>query len=254
MAEALIYLHGGPGSPSELSLFDDSRFDASLTIFAPDRFALSKGCDAPGAFDQLAEDCVARFPDIKLHLIGFSLGGYVALELAHRLGERVSRIDLIAPAAPLEGGAFLSEMAGKALFTIARDHPAWLFLVLRTQGLLARGLPKLLYRLLFASAAGDDLALVSDPRFKSRLLALLQSSFRHPSSGFGREVATYVRPWAHILPTILPPVKIWHGTKDNWAPFAMSDYLLSALPNATREAISGASHYSTLRIALARME
>jgi pimeloyl-ACP methyl ester carboxylesterase len=252
--EAFIYLHGGPGSPNELSLFDEEGSAARPLTFAPDRFALYRGCDASAAFDQLAVDCIARFPQAQFHLVGFSLGGYVALELANRLGTRVSRIDLIAPAAPLEGGGFLEKMAGKPLFTVARDHPAWLLLVLRVQGFLARAFPGLLYRLLFASAAGGDRALVSTLLFKSRLVALLQSSFHHSPAGFARELKAYVSPWGHILPMIVPPVRLWHGTEDNWAPFAMSEYLVAALPNSNLETVKGASHYSTLKVALLRIE
>jgi pimeloyl-ACP methyl ester carboxylesterase len=254
VTEALIYLHGGPGSPQELELFDECDLVLPPLVYVPDRFALSEGCDAEAAFDQLAKDCIGRFADTKLHLVGFSLGGFVALELAHRLGAQVSRIDLIAPAAPLEGGAFLEKMAGKALFKIARNHPAWLPVVLRMQGFLARALPEMLYRLLFASAVGEDRTLVSDPGFKSRLIALLQSSFLHPPTGFARELKAYVRPWAHILPTIFPPIRLWHGTDDNWAPISMSEFLLVQLPNSSLETLVGESHYSTLKIALARME
>ncbi len=77
MADAIIYLHGTPGSPRELSLFGapDQRF------YAPDRYAFAMGKTAELALDELASDLSARFDGQMLHLIGFSMGGYIALQL-----------------------------------------------------------------------------------------------------------------------------------------------------------------------------
>jgi pimeloyl-ACP methyl ester carboxylesterase len=250
VAEAIIYLHGGPGSPDELSLFDDVAFN---TAYAPDRFVLFAGCQSGEAFDRLANDIDGRFVDRPLHLVGFSMGGYVALELAHRLGKRVARMDLIAPAAPLEGGAFLNKMAGKALFSIARRHPGWLGLVMAVQKGVVKIIPSVAYKMLYANAVGQDRALADDPKFKARVIAMLKHCYGNGAGGLAREVTSYVRPWAGILPALNAPVTLWQGSEDNWVLPEMADYLMKTLPNAQLRKIAGASHYSALHYAFGKI-
>jgi pimeloyl-ACP methyl ester carboxylesterase len=250
MADALIYLHGGPGSPDELNLFGTNDLRAD---YAPDRFVMFASAHAAQAFDGLANDIATRFPDRPLHLIGFSMGGYAALELAKRLGARVAQIDLIAAAAPLEGGAFLDRMAGKPLFSIAQTLPGLLPLVMAAQRGLVRLAPGLAYKMLYANALGMDRALADDPVFKARIIRVLKQCYSAGAQGLTREIRAYVQPWGDILPQITAPTTIWHGTQDNWAPFAMADYLSSKLPSSTLNRIEGASHYSTLRDALSQI-
>lgn len=250
MDEARVYLHGAPGAPAEASLFAPVDPD----IFVPDRFCLSPGCDARVAFDNLACEIEARFAGRPIHLIGFSMGGYVALELAHRLKERVARIDLVSSAAPLEAGDFLPHMAGKALFTLALDKPRRFAMMVALQRLLAKFVPNVLFNLVFNGAVGADRMLRDDPAFKASIIKMLQSCFAKGAAGYAREIEACVQPWAHILPDIAPPVTLWHGSADNWAPVTMAKYLESALPNVERlEIVEGASHYSTLRHAMMRI-
>lgn len=248
VADALIYLHGGPGSPDELILFGNSSVP---TLYAPDRFTMFKGCGATAAFDQLAIEIDIRFPEQPLHLIGFSMGGYAALELAHRLGSRVSRLDLIAAAAPLEGGAFIDKMAGKVLFSIAQKRPYLLSQIMAVQRTLVSVTPGLAYKMLFTNAAGADQILATDSDFKARIIGVLTHCYGAGVQGLARELTAYVQPWAQILPHIVAPTTVWHGTEDNWAPFAMADYLVAALQNAKLNRFEGASHYTTLRAAIA---
>lgn len=247
MADALIYLHGTPGSPRELSLFGvaDQRF------YAPDRYAIARGKTAEQAIDELASDLSTRFDGELLHLIGFSMGGFIALQLAHRLGGRISQIDLISCVAPFQGGDFMKAAAGAPLFRLAQLYPQIFTLAVAAQHFAARAAPARLASLLFASARGGDGDLVRDPVFMNAQVAMLQDSFAHGRHGYAREMIAVTGDWRHILPQIKTPIRMWHGTLDNWAPFAMADYLRIALPNLTAfNAIEGASHYSTLRVAL----
>jgi pimeloyl-ACP methyl ester carboxylesterase len=250
-AEALIYLHGGPGSPDELNLFDGVGLDVD---YAPDRFVLFVGCKSAEAFDRLANDIDCHFPRRPLHLVGFSMGGYVALELAYRLEKRVARIDLIAPAAPLEGGDFLNKMAGRALFSIAQRHPVWLGIATIAQRVLAQFLPSVVYKMLYANAVGLDRALAKDPKFKAQVIAMLRQCYGKGAAGLEREITSYVRPWAGILPSIIAPVTLWQGSVDNWVLPEMADFLAQSMPNVQLRKIPGASHYTTLRYAFCKLQ
>ncbi len=248
MDDAIIYLHGTPGSPAELTLFgqSDPRF------FVPDRYALSVGKSAEAAFDDLAKDLSARFTGQPLHLIGFSMGGYIALQLAHRLGDQVSRIDLISSVAPFQGGDFMKGAAGAPLFKLAMRNSPLFGVAMAVQHLAARVTPERLASMLFATAQGDDALLAKDKVFMKAQSAMLRASFADGRNGYAREMIGVTQDWRQILPKIKVPIRIWHGSLDNWAPFAMATYLLSSLPTVVElNAIEGASHYSALREALA---
>jgi pimeloyl-ACP methyl ester carboxylesterase len=241
----IVYLHGVPGGPAELALFGGTPF-AGCDLFAPDRTAATLGDVAA-----LAAAIDARFAGQPVALVGFSLGAFVALQLAARLGDRVTRIDLVAAAAPLESGDYLGAMAGAPVFRAARAAPWRFAALLRTQALLARVAPGLLYRIVFAGAAGADRALVGQPRFRVGIHTILANALRDGAPGYRRELLAYVAPWSAIPGKVTAPVTLWHGSEDNWAPIAMAGALAAALPNvAAVHRLAGLSHYSTLAHAL----
>jgi pimeloyl-ACP methyl ester carboxylesterase len=237
----IIYLHGTPGSPRELAYFAPHRAD----IYAPDRFAL--GLD----HDQLAAHLAERFPGEPLHLIGFSMGSFVAMRVAHRLGAQVVKLDLISAVAPFEAGDYLNDAVGGPLFRLAASG-SWLFgVVIWLQRMIARYAPSLLFRFLFAKSRGGDAELARDPSFNRTVSAILVSSLSTHSKAYAREMRTVMRPWADIIPAIATPVTLWYGSEDNWSPPAMAAYLAGHLGNvAADQRIEGGSHYSVLRDAL----
>ncbi|MEQ1689368.1 MAG: alpha/beta hydrolase [Sphingopyxis sp.] len=239
---ATVYLHGQPGSSAELALFGLNY----VVDYAPGRHDVLLGYPV-----QLAKDVTRALPHRSLHLVGFSLGAFAALRLAALLGDKVTRIDLISPAAPLDGGDFLPNMAGRAVFTLARDWPHLFWLMTWVQSGMTKIAPKTLFWQVFADAAGEDRALAADPVFKARWQDMARASLSCGAPSYRAEIAAYVSPWAYILPQILCPVTIWHGESDNWAPPAMADYLALSLPNvAGVHRFAGLSHYSALKAAL----
>ncbi len=245
--EQAIYFHGAPGGPAELGLFGPP----PAGLHAPDRFLDRPDLPLDRYLDVLANELDARFAGAPLRLIGFSLGARIALEAALRLGGRVSAIELIAPAAPLQLGDFLPRMEGRAVFALARDTPALFGAVVWLQGVACALFPERMFRLVFAHPAGGDVALAADPAFAAAITALLRRSLGPGARGYSREVRAFTRPWDDILPRITAPVRIWHGAADNWTPPDMAAALVIALPGATAaHALEGLSHYSTLGRAL----
>lgn len=172
----------------------------------------------------------------------------MALRLAGHLGDRVAGIDLIAPAAPLTLGNFLPDMAGGALFTLARDHPRLFAMTTRGQALAAKFVPGLLVKALLGDTRGGDVELARDPAFRALLCAILRETFVEGGNGYRAEIAGYVGDWLSALDAVTQPVTIWQGDQDNWVPPPMARALAARLPaGAQLELLPGLSHYSALQ-------
>ncbi len=98
----ILCLHGHPGSGSSLSVFSD-RLSKRFQTFAPDLrgYGKSRYTQSFEMRDHLLdlENLLDRYQIKKCLILGWSLGGILAMELALRLPERVTGLILIATAA-----------------------------------------------------------------------------------------------------------------------------------------------------------
>lgn len=154
----------------------------------------------------------------------------------------VRQLHLVSPAAPLEGGAFLKDMAGKTVFQLASASPRLFNLLSRWQGVLVRHWPDVLIRMLFATAQAGDQHLVADKAFRQMVTHALTDCFDDNVAGYVRDVRAYVSPWAHTLKDIHTPTHYvaWRGRQL----VTYGDEHLSG------QADTGLSHYSCLLGAL----
>lgn len=225
--------------------------EAGIRLVGLDRAAVGAGLEGEAYFQALAREVERVASGGPVTLIGFSLGGFVALRTAGCMTAPPATIHLVSAAAPLESGAFLDAMAGKAVFRMAAAHPALFRHATRMQGWLAALAPVLLFRMLFATAAGADRDLAADPEFQKGLAPVLRRALGPEAAGYVRDVSAYVSPWAGRLDTIRVPIRIWHGAEDTWSPPAMAACLAKLIPGAADpEILAGLSHYSCLFSAL----
>lgn len=244
-----IYFHGVPGAPAELGLAPG--LGPAADTLAPDRLSDRPDLPAGAYFDDLAARLRLETPPGGTHIIAFSLGAAAALQVAARLGPHIAHIDLIAPAAPLELGDFLPAMSGRQVFALARTKPMFFNALSQAQMILARSRPEALYRLIFAEVRGPDAILAADPDFRAAMTAILAQCFIKGSAGYRREMLAYAQPWAGILPRVTAPTRIWHGSADTWAPFAMAEALARSLPRFTAcHRLDDLGHFSALHHAL----
>ncbi len=237
------YFHGQPGAPLELGILPQLPPD----VFAPDRARDRPELSAGAYYDHLAQEIRRRWPDGPLRLAGFSIGAFVACEVALRLADRDLALDLISPAAPLGLGDFLPHMAGGPVFRLARDNPLAFRVLTWAQGLVARGAPDLLLDQLFASAAGEDAGLARSGEFRRILTAAMNRSLGQGAAGYRRDLRAYVRTPPDRFAGLSAPMTLWHGSADTWAPLAMSRALAAQLPEHRQvRVLPGQSHYSTL--------
>ncbi|WP_212630196.1 alpha/beta hydrolase [Pseudomonas sp. KB-10] len=243
----VIYFHGVPGSPHESSLFDAPAREHGLRILCFNRFAIDRTITGTDYYRHIVQSISEAVQGAHLDVIGFSLGTHVALEVGALMQDQIRNLHLISAAAPLDAGDYLDEMAGKAVFSLARQSPCLFGWLARCQALLAKRAFPLLFRMLFASARGQDCKRVQDPKFRALLCQVLQQAFASGAAGYIRDIQQYLQPWSADAFSGEADISLWHGTEDNWSPFSMSEGLAGRLPLPVRiERMDGLSHYSCL--------
>lgn len=243
----VVYFHGAPGAKEECSLFDQDAKQNHLRVICLDRFDISSSIQGKNYYKLLTKEVIAIAGDKKIDIIGFSIGAHVALEVRQLLGDKVREVHLISAAAPLNGGDFIDHMAGGMVFKLAKNAPFAFSLLTQYQRLMALLAPKALAAMLFASAAGQDKPLSQEVSFKQFIIPLLALCFKSRARGYIRDVLQYVGWQEDNLQQCHANVTLWHGTQDNWSPFAMASFLDQSLAGKTQlEAMQDLSHYSCL--------
>ncbi len=243
-SEAIFFCHGMPGSEHDARLLRNIEDDTRM--LAPNM--LHKGAGDPisdvlKTFDELTID----FADRQVNLVGFSIGAMIAIKIATVRPERVGRLTLISPAAPLSLGDFLPEMAGAPVFNLAIKRPKALRALTFGQGLLSRVSPGFLIKLLFTKCGESEKKLLEDPEFHDVIMHGLSNSFVRGPKIYVQFVQSYVEDWSADLAKVTCAVEIWHGAKDTWSPIAMSYKLCDTIAAPHRlHVVQDGEHYSTL--------
>lgn len=251
--KAILYLHGLPGS-----------FSSDMEIvFGPGKppdgvsglerlMALGGNSDYGAAVIDAFDIVVGarRKPD-PVHIVAFSLGAMPAMIIAAARPGSIAALDLIAPAAPLQLGNFLPDMAGKPVFDAASRSEFRLGLLIRAQSAALKLAPGLIARQLFAAAPQTERSLMSTAERLKAFLDGMRYALLDNARSYRAELLAYVSDWTEMLPKVTRPVRIWQGTDDNWTPPAMTRALTDRLGGPTEiQSLAGLSHYGALLHAL----
>jgi pimeloyl-ACP methyl ester carboxylesterase len=243
----VVYFHGTHGAPEECAVFDQCGKENNLTFIGFERFSIDPKLEGAAYFQYLADEITNKAAGKSVDLVGFSMGGFIALQVCRLMGSNVRSLHLVSAAAPLEAGNFIDTAAGKPVFRLAQKHPCAFHLLVRLQGLIAAVRPGLVFRMMFANTAGEDKKLAAGDEFQTDISKILKLCFTRHAAGYARDIRAYVQPWKDTLSDIDVNTHIWHGAVDNWSPVAMAEYLASTIPGCTStEIFSGLSHYSCL--------
>ena len=241
----LFFCHGVPGGPDDAALLEAG----DRLVIAPNLFDFATGDPVQNLLTVFDTACAEEGSD-GMHVVGFSIGAMAALRLAAARPQMVAKVTVISPAAPLQLGSFLPEMAGAPVFKLAMRHLTALRMLTAVQGLLARKAPGILINQLFAKCGVQEQALMSDPQFLAALRAAMRNSFAEHRAGYLKYLSAYVADWTEDLARVQAPVEIWHGDADTWAPMAMSEAIREMIPSSCAlNIVAGGEHYSTLKAA-----
>lgn len=245
-SEVIFFCHGAPGSARDAELL--SNLGEDVTLLTPNLFSgMEKNGDPIRETIKQFDKMTAGIPDGRVHVVGFSIGAMVAIEIAATRPARIGRLTLISPAAPLDLGDFLQHMAGKPVFELAFGKPLLLKLLTFAQGVFARIFPNFLIKQLFSKCGAIEKSLLNDPVFRGVLRAGVLNSFCKFPDAYMNLLRCYVGNWGGQLALIQCPVEIWHGEKDTWSPIEMSYALCENISGRPiLHVVAEAEHYSTL--------
>ena len=251
----VVYFHGVPGSIIECGRFHEAAQASGVRLIGLERSATDIKLTGDLYFERHANEVLALVGDGPFEAIGFSGGAFVAMRCAPYLRGRLTRLHLVAPAAPLECGDFRKAMASRALLSMAERSPTRLRRFARFEGWLAQYAPPVLLAMLFSNAKGADRALAADPVFRSLMTTVLRLGLGAGSASFARDMREYVRPWAEHLAEVSVETSLWcgeHGQLD--AARHERERSPVCCPNVSaRILLPGLSHYSILFEAVPRI-
>lgn len=235
-APVVFYCHGTPGSRFELSLAEPGlvRNQAAIRLIALNRpgYGTSTLVQSAG-FLSWARD-VGEVADLmgfdRFAVLGASGGSPYALACAHSLGERVTRVGIVAGVAPpdtpgmAEAATLTAEYASKP----ARSLRYGLLSLAVRSGLTGRLVEKLIDSL----GAADRQAL-SNPRATGALARVVQEGFSQWGKAAALEGGLFMRPWEFDPAGIQHEVRFWHGSADTRIPSQVPVAMLDRIPNST---------------------
>ena len=191
---------------------------------------------------------VAEFADAqgleRFAVIAWSGGGPYALATAHRFGDRVSKVGLVAPMAPLAGTTLTRELspALRRPARIAQIVPGFLRVAAARDrrgfmrdpaGFLARE---------FANGPECDRAALDRPGFKQMLILNRYETYRQGSGGLATDALLYLRPWGFQPSEVRAPIRRWVGEHDQTLLPAMARYFDQQLRGSTATVVAGEGH------------
>ncbi len=234
----VIFFHSVRGSRLEVPGGAEILRELNLRLIVPDRpgYGLSDPLRDRG-IDDLVSDLEVLTEHLgieRFHLLGYSLGGFLALHCASRLGDRVIRLGLVSALGPAHLSGDADPMRGlfRMVVSVADRAPDLMEKVLN---LVARGLiknPDKHLRRFVTFTSPADAPVFSQRRHRDAYVKAVREAYRHGCQGFVedlRAVASAPEPDAASLSM---PVYLWHGERDGQVPVAQALAVEQWLPNS----------------------
>ena len=243
----IVYAHGGLSSRLDIAFASERCRTAGVRLLAPDRPGIGLSdpqsgrslLDWPGDVAQLADaiglECFA--------VLGWSAGGAYALACAHRLGQRITAVGIVAGMAPLERAEMIGELgmrADRLLFSLAGRAPAVAALGLGVAGRLPRKVIRAALRRDLRSDSDREIIAAAS---LAESTDFFLEAFRQGPRGIVEDYRVTGGPWGFRPEEIRADVFLWHGAEDNLLPLRHARALAARLPNARLDVLPDRGHF-----------
>lgn len=179
--------------------------------------------DRPYSIAAMAEDTAALMDHLaiqKAHVLGFSMGGLIAQELALAHPDRVDRMILVGSAARYDGYS-------RSLIAGLRD--------IRRSNLSQEQFTRLMATFLYSASLFEN-----GPRYEQAIRNALSDPYVQLDHAFIRQCdAALAFDSRDRLANLKQPVLVLHGSEDTMVRGAAAEELGKLLPNATVRVLSG---------------
>jgi pimeloyl-ACP methyl ester carboxylesterase len=214
---------------------------AGVRLVSPDRPGFGQSDPKPGrALTDWPADAAGLMDALSVGsfaVMGGSGGGPYAVACGVLLGERVTRVALVAPAEPQDAPAhgFLPQdpaalrERGETMVRLLRDDPA---------GFYAFVAPDL-------SETDREQEAAMDQATLDQATAMFREAFRQGADAYVEDHLINGGPWSDLLPRLARPTRIWQGTDDNNVPPEATVWLAGRIPGAELTILAGAGHGMT---------
>ena len=244
----VLFFHGLPGSRLTRHPDESIAAAAGVRLFTFDRPGYGRSSAYPGRRIADWAGDVEQFAAVeeleRFAVVAWSGGAPYALAVADALRERVDRVVLVAPIAPLAGTPAARDLspALRRRVRIARVAP-WLvsLSVAREVRAFARDPDRALARA-FADAPACDRNVLDDEPLRKMYLASRGEAYRQGPRPVLHDALLYLRPWGFEISAVAAPVQIFHGRLDTTITEAHGLALAAALPKTETTLVDGEGH------------
>jgi pimeloyl-ACP methyl ester carboxylesterase len=227
-----LVLIGGWGASQQL--FDPLRaeLETSFTVITPNNRGIGQSSDpgTPYTVTAMADDIASLMDKLghkRYHVLGISLGGFVAQDLAHRYPDRVEKLILTA-----------TSMGGQV--HVAPAPEVMQFFAASQQMPLEERVRKGLAMALHPSYVENQ------PQAMETLIQHGIANPANPATLSKQTLAAMFFDFSQKAAEIKVPTLVLHGTDDRIVVLANGENLAKTIPNATLKTISNSGHLPIL--------
>ena len=224
--DPVVYLHSAMGEGAGMLFLEDLAEERAVVAPVFPGFGGSEGIEAIEDMEDAVFHLLDVFDRLGLSspaVIGLSLGGWMAAELATRYPERVNRLVLVNPVGLYIPGAEIKEIFGRPLNELAADmfadqaHP------------MAQMMSQL------------DTLWASEVEIPFEVLRPLLQSMA-ATAKLGWDPYLHDPKLARRLPRVGAPTLVVHGAKDTFVPRAHAETYAAGIPRARLVDVDDAAH------------
>lgn len=252
----VFLMHGTPGSRSGIKPRGIVLYRLGVRLICYDRPGYGRSDRRTGRRVADAAHDVEIIADAlgidRFAVVGRSGGGPHALAVAAMLPARVTRAAVLVSLAPADAAGLdwyrgMGQSNTDEYQSADEDHRD-LMVSLTGQADRLRRNPESLIAFLERELADPDRRVVENVAMRRQLADSYAEAVRFGADGWIDDALAFRRNWGFDPASIRVPVRLWHGTVDQFSPVEHTRWLAERIPGAEVEVQAGQGHFGAVEI------